>query len=144
MQHHLRDPSRDHSHGRVYRITVEGRPLVKPAKIAGEPIEHLLRLLEDPDDRVRYRSRIEISGRDTATVIPAAKRWAAKLDRSDEGYEHHLLECLWVHQQHNVIDLGILEQPRASLFLPGKCNVLVLTCFRAVKPNLLSRPVVKQ
>ena len=25
MQHHLRDPSRDHSHGRIYRISAKGR-----------------------------------------------------------------------------------------------------------------------
>jgi hypothetical protein len=37
MQRHLRDPSRDHTHGRIYRITYEGRPLSKPPKIAGEP-----------------------------------------------------------------------------------------------------------
>ena len=38
MQHHLRDPNRDHRHGRIYRITYEGRPLLKPARIAGERI----------------------------------------------------------------------------------------------------------
>src|SRR5690606_4974036 len=27
MQHNVRDPSRDHAHGRIYRITVPGRPL---------------------------------------------------------------------------------------------------------------------
>src|SRR4029434_1899903 len=27
MQHHLRDPNRDHKHGRIYRITYPGRPL---------------------------------------------------------------------------------------------------------------------
>ena len=31
MQHNLRDPSRDHDHGRVYRVTYVGRELVKPA-----------------------------------------------------------------------------------------------------------------
>src|SRR3954463_16534664 len=35
LQHHLRDPSRDHVHGRIYRMTYEGRPLEKPAQIAG-------------------------------------------------------------------------------------------------------------
>ncbi len=53
MQHNLRDPSRDRTHGRIYRVTAEGRPLLKPAKIAGEPIEKLLDLLKEPEDRVR-------------------------------------------------------------------------------------------
>ena len=63
MQHNLRDPSRDHEHGRVYRVTYEGRPLRQAAPIAGEPIDKLLDLLKDPEDRVRYRARIELSGR---------------------------------------------------------------------------------
>ena len=32
MQHHLRDPNRDHEHGRIYRVTYEGRPLLKPVQ----------------------------------------------------------------------------------------------------------------
>ena len=45
MQHHIRDPNRDHRHGRIYRITYEGRPLLKPARIEGRPIAALLDLL---------------------------------------------------------------------------------------------------
>ena len=29
MQHNLRDPSRGRTHGRVYRVTAEGRPLLE-------------------------------------------------------------------------------------------------------------------
>ena len=32
MQHNLRDPSRDRIHGRVYRVTYEGRPLIDAAE----------------------------------------------------------------------------------------------------------------
>ncbi len=32
MQHHLRDPSRDHTHGRIFRVTYPSRPLLEPAK----------------------------------------------------------------------------------------------------------------
>jgi len=60
MQHNLRDPSRDHIHGRIYRITYADRPLLKPAKIAGQPIPHLLDLLHDSNDRVRSLARIEL------------------------------------------------------------------------------------
>ncbi|MBI3875312.1 MAG: dehydrogenase, partial [Verrucomicrobia bacterium] len=33
MQHHIRDPKRDKTHGRIYRVTYEGRPLLKPVPI---------------------------------------------------------------------------------------------------------------
>ena len=60
MQHNLRDPSRDRTHGRVYRVTYEGRPLLKPPTVAGEPIEKLLDLLKEPEDRLRYRVKTEL------------------------------------------------------------------------------------
>src|SRR6266699_925929 len=65
MQHHSRDPSRDQTHGRIYRVTYPSRPLLKPVKIAGEPNERLLDLLKEPEDNVRYRTRIELGARDT-------------------------------------------------------------------------------
>ena len=35
MQHSIRDPNRDHTHGRIWRITYKNRPLAKPPQIAG-------------------------------------------------------------------------------------------------------------
>ncbi len=64
MQHNLRDPSRDRTHGRIYQVTYEGRPLSQSPKIAGEPIEKLLDLLKHPEDRVRYRAKVELGGRE--------------------------------------------------------------------------------
>jgi putative heme-binding domain-containing protein len=110
MQHNLRDPSRDKIHGRVYRVTYEGRPLLTPAKVAGEPIDKLLDLLKEPEDRVRYRARIELSGRDSDQVIAAVQKWVAGLDRNAGEYEHQLLEALWVHQHHNVVNIGLLKR----------------------------------
>jgi glucose/arabinose dehydrogenase len=42
MQHSARDPLRDHTHGRIYRITYPSRPLVKP------PILSLIHILTLP------------------------------------------------------------------------------------------------
>jgi putative heme-binding domain-containing protein len=110
MQHNLRDPSRDREHGRVYRITYEHRKLLQPVKIAGQPIDKLLDLLGEPEDRVRYRTRIELGGRDTDQVIAAAKKWIAKLDEKDPQFAHKLLEGLWLHQSHNVVDVDLLKR----------------------------------
>ncbi len=110
LQHHLRDPNRDRTHGRIYRVTYEGREPLKPVKIAGAPIEKLLDVLKEPEDRVRYRARIELGGRDTREVIPAVKKWVAALDKSDLQYEHNLLEGLWAHQSHNVVDVDLLKR----------------------------------
>ena len=110
LQHHIRDPNRDHSHGRVYRITYEGRPLMKPARIDGQPIPALLELLKEPENQTRTLAKIELGKHDSAEVISAVKEWAAKLDKNDPAYEHHMAEALWVHQWHNVVDAALLRR----------------------------------
>ncbi|MFN5298265.1 MAG: PVC-type heme-binding CxxCH protein [Planctomycetaceae bacterium] len=109
MQHNLRDPSRDQTHGRVYRVRHATRDLVKPVAVAGEPIPALLNLLKSGEDRVRSRARIELSGRPTADVLAALKPWLAGLDPKEAEYEHHRLEGLWLHQSHNVVNLDLLR-----------------------------------
>ena len=64
MQHHLRDPNRDQDHGRIYRITYEGRPLLTQPKIDGQPIPALLELLKEPENRTRELAKIELGKRD--------------------------------------------------------------------------------
>ncbi len=110
MQHNLRDPSRDHDHGRVYRVRYEGRELLKPVAVAGQPIEKLLDLLKHVDNRTRHLARVELSGRPTNEVIPAAKKWIAALDTGSASYEHHVLEGLWLHQNHNSVDVDLLKK----------------------------------
>lgn len=109
MQHNIRDPNRDHRHGRIFRLTVKDRPLQEPVKIHGQPIEALLENLKHPVDGVRHRTRVELSGRDSKAVIAATQKWMAHFDPNDESEAHHLLEALWMHQQHNVRNDDLLN-----------------------------------
>jgi putative membrane-bound dehydrogenase-like protein len=110
MQHNVRDPNRDHVHGRIYRVTAIDRPLQKPVAIAGQPIPALLDNLKSPVDGVRHRTRIELSGRDSKEVIAATKEWIKQFDPKKKEDAHHLLEALWLYQQHNVKDNELLKQ----------------------------------
>jgi glucose/arabinose dehydrogenase/azurin len=110
MQHHLRDPNRDQDHGRIYRVTWEGSPLLTPPKIDGQPIAALLELLKEPENGTRERAKIELGKRDTSEVIAAVNHWVEGLDTHDPGYEHQLTEALWVHQWHGVVDRPLLER----------------------------------
>jgi putative heme-binding domain-containing protein len=125
MQHHLRDPSRDHAHGRIYRFTYPDRALSDPPAIAGEPIETLLGLLTHPEDRVRSRARIELSGRHSAEVVAAAsalldvrRTMGSRYDYScfltpgeaSPEIDHEILEAVWVLQQHQALDLDSLKR----------------------------------
>ncbi len=114
MQHNVRDPNRDKKHGRVYRMTVKGRPLQPPVKIDGEPIAALLENLKHPVDGVRHRTRIELSERDSDEVMAETDKWVKQFDPKNPEHAHHLLEALWLHQQHNVRDEALLETVLAS------------------------------
>jgi mono/diheme cytochrome c family protein len=110
MQHNARDPLRDHTHGRVYRVTYPDRPLVKPAKVFGASIEELLENLKLPEYRTRYRVRRELRGRDANEVLPKVANWVANLDKNDPKYEHNLLEALWVTWGLNKVNQPLLRQ----------------------------------
>ena len=109
MQHNIRDPNRDHKHGRILRLTVKDRPLQKPVKIDGEPIDVLLENLKHPVNGVRHRTRVELSERDSKEVIAATQEWIKGFDPDDEQEAHHLLEALWLHQQHHVRNDELLK-----------------------------------
>lgn len=109
MQHNVRDPNRDHKHGRIYRMVAKDRPLQEPVKIDGEPIAALLDNLKHPVDGVRHRTRVELSEHDSEEVITATKKWIEQFDPQKAEDAHHLLEALWLHQQHNVRDTKLLN-----------------------------------
>jgi putative heme-binding domain-containing protein len=129
LQHAIRDPNRDRSHGRIYRITCKDRPLLKPAQIAGQPIDKLLDLLKEPEDRLRYRTRIELGGRDSGQVVAAAQQWVARLDQSDAEYEHQLMEALWLHQSHNVVNLELLKRMLTSPEFRARAAATRVLCY---------------
>ena len=110
MQHNIRDPLRDHTHGRIYRVTYPSRPLVTPAKVDGATIPELLENLTLPEYRTRYRTRRELREYPATAVIPELKKWISKLDKNSPQYEKLLLEALWVSWGQNKVDQPLLRQ----------------------------------
>ncbi|MEY4485263.1 MAG: hypothetical protein RL693_2715, partial [Verrucomicrobiota bacterium] len=138
LQHHLRDPNRDHEHGRIFRISYPSRPLLTPKKISGEPIANLLELLKEHEDNVRLRAKIELDTHDTSDVIAALDKWVAKLDTTDKDYEHNRLEALWVHQWHNVVNLDLLNAVLKSPEPRARAQAVRVLCYwRDRVPNAL-------
>ncbi|MDA0347387.1 MAG: GDSL-type esterase/lipase family protein [Verrucomicrobia bacterium] len=117
MQHNVRDPNRDHERGRIYRMTVKDRPLQEPVDIVGASLEQLMQNLEHPVNGIRYRTRIELSSRNSEAVVAACKQWMKKFDPTKGEDAHHLLEALWLHQRHDVRDhsllTSLLQSPEA-------------------------------
>ena len=136
LQHNLREPNRDHSHGRIWRITYKGRPLVTPPKIDGASIPELLGLLKTPEDRNRYRVKRELAARETEKVIPAIKKWMESLDSTDADYERMMLEGLWQYQTHNVVNQELLERMLSSKDHHARAAAIrVLSYWHARVPN---------
>jgi glucose/arabinose dehydrogenase len=45
----FRDPRRDHTHGRIWRVTAKNRPLVPRPKLVGATVPELLEQLKAPN-----------------------------------------------------------------------------------------------
>jgi azurin/glucose/arabinose dehydrogenase/lysophospholipase L1-like esterase len=139
LQSHLRDSNRDHVHGRIYRLTYEGRPLATPPAIDGQPVPALLELLKRPENQIRNLVRIELGKHETPEVIAALKTWVAGLDPQNADYAHNLTEALWLHQWHNVVDLDLLARVLNSPNADARAAaVRVISYWRDRVPNALA------
>ena len=133
MQHSLRDPNRDHVHGRIWRVTYKKRPLVEPAQIVGASIEHLLDILDmqkTPEYRTRQKARLELRERDTQAVMAAVDKWVAAQKGDDSQAQHNLLEALWVKQQADVVDVALLKRLLASKEPQARAAATRVLCYQ--------------
>lgn len=110
MQHSLRDPNRDKSHGRIWRVTYKDRPLVKTPKIEGATIPALLDCLKEYEEYTREHAKQELRTRNPKEVETALVEWVKKLDPKDKEHGHHLLEALWVRQYIERVNEAFLKQ----------------------------------
>ncbi len=129
LQHNLREPNRDHTHGRIWRVVATGRDLQKPPKIAGESIEKLLELLKTPEDRIRYAVRRELAERDSADVTQALEKWLKSIKGNDAESIHHRLEGLWMYQTHNTVKQDLLKELLTSSDLRARAAATRVLCY---------------
>ena len=105
-----RHPGRDHSHGRIWRITCKNRPLLAAPKIVDRPVPELLDLLKMHEHTTREFARRELQQRGREAVTGHLDKWVAALKPSEADYEHHLVEALWVRQGLDAIDVDLLKR----------------------------------
>ena len=98
MQFNVRDERRDHTHGRVWRLTHDGRDLDRPAVVEGQSIPELLELLRHANERTRMLARRELAEFGAQAVLPAAAKWRNSLAEDDPDRDRLVLETLWLHQ----------------------------------------------
>ncbi|MEM9416708.1 MAG: PVC-type heme-binding CxxCH protein [Planctomycetota bacterium] len=110
MQFSIRDPRRDSSHGRVWRVRHAERPLVDAPDVAGASHEELLEILRTYEQNARDRARRRLQRADPGVVLPMLDAWLADLDEDDEDYARLMLEGLWIHQAHGSVNVDLLEE----------------------------------
>ncbi|MGV2339341.1 MAG UNVERIFIED_CONTAM: hypothetical protein LVR18_36795 [Planctomycetaceae bacterium] len=108
MQHNLRDPSRDHLHGRIYRVVTTGSPNTAGVKLAAADTRTVVRTLASDTLAERCRARGEITKRPPAETLAALREWTATLDPSKAADARSLVEALWVTQQLRQLDEKLL------------------------------------
>ena len=104
-----RDSARDTAHGRIWRITHTGQPLLPVIDLSRQNVPELLNHLKAYESRLRYRVREQLREQNPAQVLPHLTRWLAGLEKTDPQYEQYMLEGLWLHQDFDVINEPLLK-----------------------------------
>ncbi|HTL28401.1 MAG TPA: PVC-type heme-binding CxxCH protein [Tepidisphaeraceae bacterium] len=103
-QVNFRDPRRDHSFGRIWRITYKSRPLAKAPDLGGTTAQ-VLDHLKDAQQWNRDQARRVLAERDRGEVSAALGKWI-----EGKSVEHDLLEALWMYQTIDVVEPSLLRQ----------------------------------
>lgn len=107
----FRDPRRDHTHGRIWRVTYKDRPLVKRPQLKKASISELLDHLKDPEGWTRHQAKRELATRDPKDVAKELEFWTTEaLQVKDlKRLDHLRLEALWTYQSVGRIEPTLLE-----------------------------------
>ncbi len=106
----LRDPNRDHAHGRIWRITAKGLPLVQRPALASFAIAQLIDQFRSPERWVRYQAKRLLADKDAKAVGEALDTWVHALDPADPQYEHMLVEALGVYEEQEIVEPALLQK----------------------------------
>jgi len=110
MQYSVRDPRRDTTHGRVWRIRHRDRPLLEPPDVAGADLGRLLELLRLPERNTRHHARRRLQRMPANGVLPPVREWLAALDPTDPLRDRLELEALWIQRAVGRVESTALDR----------------------------------
>ena len=105
-----RDPARDRTHGRIWRITARGRPLSKAPDFEGLSPLQLLELLRSPERLTRTNAGKHLFDLPAGEVMPVVKQWLAGLDRADPAFAHLLFQAGGIFAAHEEVSRELVEE----------------------------------
>ena len=104
----FRDPRRDHTHGRIWRITYKGGPIVPREDLTKLSTPELLARLSSNNQWTRHLSKRVLTERGVA-ILPDLKAWARSLDNTAPDYHQLRLEALWMYLALDVPEPELLQ-----------------------------------
>ncbi len=110
----LRHPNRDKDHGRIWRISAKGNPLLKPPSLAKMKVLELCEQLGAPLRRTRKLAKLRLMDLPKLEVITAIRKWINGLKPDDPRLEHKLFEAIGVFESHEVVNLSLLKRLLAA------------------------------
>lgn len=105
-------PLRDKSHGRIWRLTAIDQPLLDWPVIAEATTNELFTHLTAPEQYTRTQANRELVRRKVSRAD--IDTWIGTLEATDPGYDHHLLEALWLAIALNQKGDGLEDGPLRS------------------------------
>jgi putative heme-binding domain-containing protein len=106
----FRDPRRDHTRGRIWRVVRKDRPLLANPNLPDLPLPKLLEHLKAPEQWTRQQAKRVLAEGDRVAGAKALGEWVSTLDVKDPLRPRHLLEALWVYQSIDHVEPRLLEQ----------------------------------
>lgn len=89
----FRDPRRDHTHGRIWRVSYKGAKATHRPNLVDASVPELLNQLKSPAGWTREQARRVLKERGRKAVLSTLKQWTKSLHN-----DQHKLEALWLHQ----------------------------------------------
>ncbi|MAT31164.1 MAG: hypothetical protein CMP29_05190 [Roseibacillus sp.] len=111
----LRHPDRDKTHGRIWRLTAEGKRTVRAPNYHLMPTRELLESLCAATLKERERLRIILSDRYAdserrAEIHHELANWISSFDPLDPHLDRQIFEALCLHEWFEIINSDLLER----------------------------------
>ncbi|PQJ27693.1 PVC-type heme-binding CxxCH protein [Rubritalea profundi] len=105
----FRDKRRDHTRGRIWRVTFKDRPLIEKKNFSKATIDQILSSLLSKERVHRDLARTELRNRKKSETFPKLKSWSAGLKD-----DFSLLQAMWAYQALNSTNVDIVTTLASS------------------------------
>lgn len=104
----FRDERRDHTHGRIWRVTWKGAPKREFKPVSTRSNTELFEALRS-NDGIERQSAKQILRQRGPEVVAELEHWLATVKLTDDEHDHVRLESLWCFQAARSIQPALLE-----------------------------------